>query len=93
MTFHDDFIVFGKHGTKQQHFIQECWHGEKDLGDQDTSHVGEIDIEESFTEGFEMMVTEEDMVEHFDLTMTDMDDHWGMEDNFTQARYSTWVQM
>ena len=50
----------------------------------DLAEEGEIDIEKSFTEGFEMMVTEEDMVEHFDLTKTDMDDRWTMEDNFTQ---------
>ncbi|CAK9102263.1 unnamed protein product, partial [Durusdinium trenchii] len=50
----------------------------------DLAEEGEIDIEESFAEGFEMMVAEDDMVEHFDLTMTDMDDHWTMEDNFTQ---------
>ena len=31
-----------------------------------------------------MMVTEGDMVEHFDLTMTDLDDRWTMEDDFTQ---------
>ena len=49
----------------------------------DLAEEGEIDIEESFTEGFEMVVTEEDMVEHFDLTKTDVDDYWTMEDDFT----------
>ena len=49
----------------------------------DLAEEGEIDIEESFTEGFQMVVTEEDMVEHFDLTKTDMD-CWTMEDDFTQ---------
>ena len=50
----------------------------------DLAEEGEIDIEESFTEGFQMVVTEEDMVEHFDLTKTDMDDYWTVEDDFTQ---------
>ena len=50
----------------------------------DLAEEGEIDIEESFTEGFQMVVTEEDMVEHFDLTKTDMDDYWTMENDFTQ---------
>eukprot|EP00913_Durusdinium_trenchii_P003455 g3199.t1 len=65
----------------EEEFMNDLEHVEKDL-EQDLK-LSDYKEEESFTEGFQMVVTEEDMVERFDPTKTDMDDYWTMEDDFT----------